>query len=67
MAKTIPVAVTHHGQSGGRQKANSTAVTSALLSARNGARGLPVRRRQAASVNTAATAATAMLSRIPGP
>ncbi len=67
MAISTPVTVSHHGAIGGKVRATSQAVTSALPSVRNSSTGLPRSLSISASAHSAATEASAICTRMIAP
>src|SRR3990167_2840081 len=63
----VPTTISHHGASGGMDKASSQPVTSALLSFRNGATGRSRNLSISASMPSAVRLASAIETRIAGP
>src|SRR5450759_1264635 len=67
IAKAVPTTTSHHGASGGIERASSQAVSSALLSLRNGAIGRLRNLSISASVPSAVKLASVIETRIAGP
>jgi hypothetical protein len=67
IANAVPLTINHHGANGGRHSANSTAVTIALPSFRNGSSGLPRSLNANASAASAVTAPNTICTSNPVP